>query len=87
MPERMAARGGEIQFMEDSTGGTSRIVLNGTLDISLHHLPGVSVGSIEGNGLVSLGLNNLTVGSNNGLPSTMARDVAMITPKALSLTA
>jgi autotransporter-associated beta strand protein len=38
---------------------------NGFLDISGHNAPGVSIGSIQGSGLVSLGARNLTVGSNN----------------------
>src|SRR5262249_16225657 len=41
---------------------------NGGLDISGHAAPpapGVTIGSIEGNGNVFLGANNLTVGSNN----------------------
>jgi autotransporter-associated beta strand protein len=39
----------------------------GTLDISSHNAPGVTIGSIAGDDttLVSLGANNLTVGSNN----------------------
>jgi autotransporter-associated beta strand protein len=38
---------------------------NGNLDISDHDAPGVTTGSIEGSGLVFLGANNLSVGSNN----------------------
>jgi autotransporter-associated beta strand protein len=62
---------GEIFFDDSSTGGTARIevfqFLNqlGILDISLHNAPGVTIGSIEGNGFAFLGANNLTVGSNN----------------------
>jgi autotransporter-associated beta strand protein len=56
-----------ILFSGDSTGGTSRVEVfgNGSLDISAHNAPGVTVGSIEGEGLISLGANNLTIGSNN----------------------
>jgi outer membrane autotransporter protein len=59
--------GGAILFENDSTGGTARVEVfgNGNLDISFHSAPGVTVGSIEGNGDVFLGANNLTVGSNN----------------------
>jgi len=59
--------GGWILFEDDSTGGTARVELfgNGTLDIGFHNAPGTTIGSIEGTGLVSLGLGNLTVGSNN----------------------
>jgi autotransporter-associated beta strand protein len=38
---------------------------NGNLDISLHNVPGVTTGSLEGDGIVFLGANNLTIGSNN----------------------
>jgi autotransporter-associated beta strand protein len=37
----------------------------GTLDISQHDSPGVTIDSLSGNGLVSLGRNNLTVGAGN----------------------
>jgi autotransporter-associated beta strand protein len=49
------------------SGGDSRIELfgNGSLDISAHQLPGVTIGSIEGDGNAFLGANNLTIGSNN----------------------
>ncbi len=59
--------GGSIFFESDSTGGTARLEVfdNGRLDISLHNLPGITIGSIEGNGDVFLGANKLTVGSNN----------------------
>ena len=59
--------GGSIQFATASTGGTARVEVfgNGTLDISQHNAPGVTTGSIEGNGLVFLGGVNLTVGANN----------------------
>jgi autotransporter-associated beta strand protein len=59
--------GGTILFEEKSTGGTSRIEVfgNGSLDISFHNAPGVTVGSIEGNGNLFLGANNLAVGSNS----------------------
>lgn len=59
--------GGSIQFSDDSIGGTARVEVfgNGNLDISPHNAPGVTIGSIEGSGLVFLGQNNLAVGSNN----------------------
>jgi len=37
---------------------------NGNLDISDHDAPGVTIGSIEGDGFVLLGANELTVGTN-----------------------
>jgi outer membrane autotransporter protein len=59
--------GGTISFKDDSTGDTARVEVfgNGNLDISGHSAPGATVGSIEGNGAVFLGANNLTMGSNN----------------------
>ncbi len=59
--------GGTIRFFHDSTGGTARMEMfgNGNLDITAHNAPGVTTGSIEGNGNVFLGARNLTVGSNN----------------------
>jgi autotransporter-associated beta strand protein len=63
--------GGLIEFLDDSTGGTARVEVFGAgfgagrLDISGHNPPGVTTGSIEGNGSVFLGANKLTVGSNN----------------------
>jgi uncharacterized protein with beta-barrel porin domain len=59
--------GGLIAFIQNSTGGaaTVKVYGNGSLDISLHNAPGVSIGSIEGSGNVFLGANNLTVGGNN----------------------
>jgi autotransporter-associated beta strand protein len=69
----LIAPGGNILLEGDSSGGTARVEvfagdldnLDGNLDISAHNAPGVTVGSIEGDGLVLLGANNLTVGSNN----------------------
>jgi len=59
--------GGQIFFDEESTGGTSRVELfgNGSLDISAHAAPGVTIGSIEGDGDAFVGANNLTIGGNN----------------------
>jgi autotransporter-associated beta strand protein len=60
--------GGAIFFEENSTGGTARVEVfgNGILDVSGHNSPGVTIGSIEGEGDVFLGGgNNLSVGSNN----------------------
>jgi autotransporter-associated beta strand protein len=57
-----------IVFGVSSSGGTSRINLVGStalLEIDGHSAPGLTVGSVKGNGRVILGANNLTVGSNN----------------------
>jgi autotransporter-associated beta strand protein len=59
--------GGLLQFNTGTLGGTPRVELfgNGTLDISPHEQPGLTIGSLEGDGLVSLGSNTLAIGSNN----------------------
>jgi autotransporter-associated beta strand protein len=59
--------GGLIDFATASTGGTAQVEVfgNGTLDISLHDAPALTTGSIKGDGVVLLGGNNLTVGTNN----------------------
>lgn len=38
---------------------------NGNLDVSAHNAPGLTIGSLEGTGIVFLGSNTLKVGSNN----------------------
>ena len=59
--------GGFIGFFFHSDGGNARLELfdGGGLELDSHFPPGVTVGSIEGNGSVFLGPNVLTVGSNN----------------------
>jgi len=60
--------GGLIQFYDDSDAGQARVELfaNGTLDITNgKSSDGVSVGSLEGDGIVSIGTNKLTIGRNN----------------------
>jgi autotransporter-associated beta strand protein len=59
--------GGLLHFVDASGGGTARVAVfgNGSLDISGHAAPGMTVGSMEGNGHVFLGSRKLTVGSNN----------------------
>jgi autotransporter-associated beta strand protein len=50
-----------------STGGTARVEVfgNGNLDISQQSPSGLTTGSIEGDGVVFLGANHLTVGAND----------------------
>ncbi len=57
------AGGGVIYFFDDSSGGSARIEVfgRGALNISFHNTPGTTIGSVEGNGSVSLGSNNLTL--------------------------
>ncbi len=59
--------GSSILFFADSTGGTARVKVfgKGRLDISSRGNPGVTIGSLEGTGAVFLGMNTLSVGSND----------------------
>jgi autotransporter-associated beta strand protein len=70
--------GGTIRFQGHSTGGTARVKVfgNGNFDMSNHTLPGGTIGSLEGNGIVFLGACILTIGSNNLSPdfSGLLRD-------------
>lgn len=65
-----AGAGGEIYFLDDSTGGTARVMVggHGKLDLSFHNAPGVTIGSLEGNGNVFLGARNLTLDGSNSSP-------------------
>lgn len=66
---------GQIRFIGSSVGDKARMELfGGRLDISPHHAPGVTIGSLEGTGDVFLGSKNLTVGSNN-LSTTFSGDI------------
>jgi len=57
------AGGGTIFFFDDPSGGKANIVLNGngTLDITGHNAPGITIASLRGDGLVSLGSRQLGV--------------------------
>ena len=70
-PGTNGGEGGLITFGENSLGGTARCELfgNGTLDLSAHLSPGLTTGSVEGDGLIFLGANKLTIG--NGSSSTV----------------
>ena len=59
--------GGRIIFTQNAVGGVARCELfgNGTLDISLHLGTGVTIGSLEGDGIVNLGAKSLTIGTAN----------------------
>ena len=59
--------GGFISFEAVSDGGQARAEIygNGTLDISLRDFPGITIGSLIGDGSVFVGGNTLTIGSNN----------------------
>jgi autotransporter-associated beta strand protein len=59
--------GGLILFGMSSKGGAAQVKVfgNGSMDISTHSSGGVTIGSLEGDGLVLLGARSLTIGSNN----------------------
>lgn len=59
--------GGLIVFYDDAIGERARVEVfgNGRLNITRRNPPGVGVGSIEGDGGILLGANNLTVGAND----------------------
>ena len=69
--------GGSVSFLGASSGGTCNVTVSsrqghptgdlrdGHLDISSHNAPGLSIGSLAGDGLVLLGTNTLTIGTNN----------------------
>ena len=59
--------GASIIFSSESSGDTARVEVfgNGNLDISRQGIPSISIGSLEGNGLVFLGSNSLGAGTNN----------------------
>ena len=59
--------GATIFFLDRSDGGMASlgVFANGELDIGNRVKPGVTIGSLEGDGLVYLGAKALVVGSNN----------------------
>ncbi len=58
--------GGSFTFWNQSKGGTARVELfgNGYLDISPRDQGTLTIGSLEGDGIVYLGRNTLSVGGN-----------------------
>ena len=64
---------GSIEFENGSKGVTARVEVfgSGNLDISPHNATAVTIGSVEGDGRVFLGENNLTIG-NNGLSTSFS---------------
>ncbi|MDQ3413949.1 MAG: autotransporter-associated beta strand repeat-containing protein [Verrucomicrobiota bacterium] len=58
--------GGFFAFYNKSTGGTARVELfgNGYLDISQRDQGTLTIGSLEGDGIVYLGRNTLSIGGN-----------------------
>ncbi|HEV7868378.1 MAG TPA: autotransporter-associated beta strand repeat-containing protein [Chthoniobacteraceae bacterium] len=90
------AAGGGIVFYNTSEGGTARAILGsdgagagfGGLDISFLTDSGMSIGSIEGGGVVSLGRRNLAVGGNDLTTefSGLVRDGGFVNESGGSLT-
>ncbi|MBA3832738.1 MAG: autotransporter-associated beta strand repeat-containing protein [Chthoniobacterales bacterium] len=59
--------GGVIEFTDSSDGGTAQVKVfgDGNLDISAHNPVPVVIGSLEGDGEVLLGPQELSIGANN----------------------
>jgi len=59
--------GGLVQFKANAQGGTCHINLlgNSQLDIDLHRDFDLTIGSLEGEGTVTVGDHALIIGSNN----------------------
>ncbi len=68
-----AGSGGVIALTDHSDGGTAQIEVqgNGRLTIASHTPGTVSIGSLAGDGLVTLGANHLAIGTNH-LSTTFA---------------
>ncbi len=65
---RNSGGAGYISIADNGDGGQAQVELHGAgyLDVSVHTAPGVTIGSLAGDGgFVYLGSLNLTVGSNN----------------------
>jgi autotransporter-associated beta strand protein len=84
---------GSIQFLDRSIGSAARVEVfgDGNLNINGHDSPGVTIGSLEGTGIVFLGSNRLSVGNKNQstIFSGIIRDAGALTkvgPGTLSLT-
>jgi autotransporter-associated beta strand protein len=85
--------GGAANFFKGSTGGMAQFIINagGILDISgatgltAGGTPGITAGSIKGDGTIYLGSRNLTVGTNNmdTVFSGLIRDGTSLSPTKL----
>ncbi len=65
-PGSSSGDGGTLGFIGSASGGTARVELfgNGSCDISGHGKTSVPIGSLEGDGIVTLGARTLAIGSN-----------------------
>jgi autotransporter-associated beta strand protein len=59
--------GASLSFFSTTSGGEAAFTVNGNavLDMQFHSQPGMSVGSLAGDGIVHIGPLSLTVGTNN----------------------
>jgi autotransporter-associated beta strand protein len=59
--------GPTLCFFDTSSGGEAAFTVNGNavLDISFHSAPGMAVGSLAGDGIVTVGTFALSIGTNN----------------------
>ncbi len=67
----VGAQGGTLYFQDNASGGTARAVIQGgtllspgEMDITNLNTSGMTIGSVEGGGIVTLGSKNLQVGGN-----------------------
>ena len=65
--ENGGGAGPSLSFFSTTSGGEAAFTVNGSavLDMQFHSVPGMSVGSLAGDGNVSIGALSLTVGTNN----------------------
>lgn len=85
------AGGPNLWFYDAANGGTARIVLfgNGTLDLRYSNRRELTIGSLEGDGLVLLGSKLLQIGGNNldtGFAGTIDGQGALLKDGTGSLT-
>jgi len=65
--ENGGGAGASLSFYSTSSGGEAAFTVNGNavLDMQFHSVPGMSVGSLAGDGIVKIGSLSLTVGTDN----------------------
>ena len=62
-----AGPGGAVAFFDQAIGGTAQFTLSGNGSISFHmsKLPELTMGSLNGSGIVNMGSKTLTIGATN----------------------
>jgi len=65
--ENGGGAGAFLSFFSTTSGGEAAFTVNGNavLDMQFHSVPGMAVGSLAGDGIVTIGALSLTVGTNN----------------------